>query len=256
MDAPFKLQSEKVAAYYNAWNEKYAKVYGSTIQAHRPASEQSLLDYCIQTAGLKDGQKILDAGCGYCGPSIYFARKLKVSIDALTISIKQVEEAGKKIAESKLNGSIQVKCGDYHELDNLYPANSFDRVLFLESLGHAGNAAKVIESAYKVTKPGGEIYIKDFYPKKTGNVDFQAKVERVVANLNNNYSYNALDLSETISALRKSNFEIVFIKQIEFINDAFIKNEFEKLFGISLFENMDEFYFAEWLELKCIKPFN
>lgn len=255
MEKLYKNQSEKVAAYYNEWNEKFIRIYGKTIQAHRPSSERDLMDYTIRSADLKDGHKILDAGCGNCGPSVYFADKLNVQVEAITISQKQAEEAQKKISENKLEKKINVQPGDYHELDLIYPHDSFDRVLFLESLGHAGLPSKVINAAYKVLKPGGEIYIKDFYPKTQDDENVRKKIKRVVDNLNNNYNYNTLDLTETINALRKSNFEIVFIKQIEFTNDAFIKNDFEEKFGIDLFGDIEEFYFAEWLEIKCIKPF-
>ena len=55
----YKEQSDKVAAYYNKWNEKYKQVYGTNIQAHRPPSDQDLMEYTIKSAGLADGQKIL-----------------------------------------------------------------------------------------------------------------------------------------------------------------------------------------------------
>ena len=250
----YKEQSDKVAAYYNKWNEKYKQVYGTNIQAHRPPSDQDLMEYTIKSAGLTDGQMILDAGCGNAGPAIYLATKFNVQIDGVTISSEQVAEGTKKVAETNLQNKVQIKQGDYHELDSLYPANSFDKVLFLEALGHAGNAYTVIKAAYQVLKPGGEIYIKDFYPKVTNNEEIREKIKQVVGNLNYHYSYNTLDLNETIKALRENNFEIIFIKQIDFKNDAAVKNDFEEKFGIDLFGKIEEFYFAEWLEIKCVKP--
>ena len=250
----YKTQSDKVAAYYNEWHRKYKQVYGKIIQAHRPPNDSDLLDYTIKSAGLNNGQKILDAGCGNCEPSVYFASKLNISIEAVTISSSQVEDAKSRISEKQLTNAIHVKQGDYHELDLLYPANTFDKVLFLESLGHSGDPAKVISGAYHVLKPGGEIYIKDFYPKKPNDAAIREKIDKVVANLNQSYQYNTLDLNDTITALRASNFEIGFIKQIDFKNDAAIKNDFEAQFGINLFGDIEEFYFAEWLEIKCFKP--
>jgi cyclopropane fatty-acyl-phospholipid synthase-like methyltransferase len=254
MEKSYKVQSDKVAAYYDKWHEKYKAVYGKTIQAHRPPNDRDLMEYTVKSADLKDGQTILDAGCGNCEPSVYFATKFKIQIEALTISQQQVQEAAKRITENKLENAIHVRQGDYHELDLIYPANSFDKVLFLESLGHAGTPPAVISSAYKVLKPGGEIYIKDFYPKKPSDAGILKKINSIIDNLNHHYSYNTLDLNDTINALRASNFEIVFIKQIDFKNDASIKNDFEEKFGIDLFGEIEEFYFAEWLEIKCVKP--
>ncbi len=254
MSKSYKEQSDKVAAYYNEWNEKYTKIYGKTIQAHRPPDDYDLMEYTTKSADLKDGQKILDAGCGNCGPSIFFASKFDIRVEAITISSLQVLEATKRIAENELQDKIHVCEGDYHELDLIYPVDSFDRILFLEALGHAGNPSKVIQAAYKVLKPGGEIYIKDFYPKVTRNNEIRKKITRIVSNLNYHYSYNTLDLNDTITALRESNFEIYFIRQFGFKNDASIKNDFEERFGIDLFGEIEEFYFAEWLEIRCVKP--
>lgn len=254
MSNTYKEQSKKVADYYDKWNDRYDAVYGKIIQAHRPPNDEDLLNYTLTSAGLQDGQTILDAGCGNCGPAIYFAKALKVYVEGLSISPYQVEESKRRIAENGLQERISVTCGDYHELSGLYTANKFDRILFLESLGHAGNPSSAIASAYEILKPGGEIYIKDFYAKKSLDNLFQEKINQVVSNLNRHYSYNVMDLESTIGALRKSNFEIDFIKRIDFKNDASIKNDFEAQFGIDLFEGMEEFYFAEWLEIKCFKP--
>lgn len=254
MKESYKIQSHKVASYYNDWSEKYKQVYGKIIQAHRPPNDHDLLEYTIQSAQLNDGQNILDAGCGNCEPSVYFASKFDVQIEALTISKQQVVESKQRIEETGLKDKIHVQQGDYHELDKIYPSDYFDKILFLEALGHAGEPALVIDSAYKVLKPGGEIYIKDFYPKTPTDELVAGKIQRIIENLNRHYSYNTLDLNETIKALRQSNFEIVFIKQIDFKNDAAIKNEFEEKFDIDLFGEIEEFYFAEWLEIKCVKP--
>jgi cyclopropane fatty-acyl-phospholipid synthase-like methyltransferase len=245
---------DKVAAYYNEWNERYKQVYGKTIQAHRPPNETDLMEYIIKSAEINDGQRILDAGCGNCGPSIYFATKFSIQIEALTIASQQVEESKSRIAQAKLGSKINVMQGDYHELEKIYPADYFDKVLFLEALGHAGEPSAVIDAAYKVIKPGGEVYIKDFYPKTPKDESTLRRISRIVENLNRHYSYNTLSFNDTIRSLRESNFEIVFIKQIDFKNDAFVKNDFETKFGIDLFGEIEEFYFAEWLEIKCKKP--
>lgn len=250
----YKEQSKKVADYYDNWNSRYDAVYGQIIQAHRPPNDEDLLNYTMTSAGLQSGQIILDAGCGNCGPAIYFAKKLSVQIEGLSISQKQVAQSKRRIIENGLQDKITVICGDYHELSRLYNADKFDRVLFLESLGHSGNPSSAIASAYNILKPGGVIYIKDFYAKKSYDKQFQDKINRVVGNLNRHYSYNVMDLESTVDALRKANFEVDFIKRIDFKNDAAVKNDFEAQFGIDLFEDMEEFYFAEWLEIRCFKP--
>src|SRR6187402_2801044 len=75
---PFKLIGAKpivddhtsdVAAFYNQNTDKFLEVYGEVIQAFRTKDVSIYLDYTIENAELKDGQKILDAGCGVGGPA-------------------------------------------------------------------------------------------------------------------------------------------------------------------------------------------
>ena len=62
-----------VAEYYNQWNERYRSIYGEVIQAFRPTDTHQLLQYTMQSMGLQDGMKLIDAGCGFAGPSVFFA---------------------------------------------------------------------------------------------------------------------------------------------------------------------------------------
>lgn len=51
---------------------------------------------------------------------------------------------------------MTVSQGDFHQLASLYPAETFDRVLFLESICHAEDYRAALSGAYAVLKPSGE----------------------------------------------------------------------------------------------------
>ena len=106
----------------------------------------------------------------------------------------------------------------------------------------------------KFLKPGGYIYIKDFYRKEVGDAELQQKIDKVINNIDKHYSYNTLRLAEVITALRYCNLEIQFIKKIEFADDTSIRAAFETHLNIDIFEGMPEFFPAEWLEIKVVKP--
>jgi len=140
----------------------YCSTYGDVIQAYRPSNVEDLLIHELEASGLQDGMKILDAGCGVCGPAIWFASHRDVLVEAITISPVQAELAKRAVANSGLEHKINVQQGDYHNIDSLFPSEIFDRVLFLESLCHAEDYRQVLAGAGKVLKPDGLIYIKDF----------------------------------------------------------------------------------------------
>lgn len=56
-----------------------------------------------------------------------------------------------------LEAQVWVRQGDYHRLDELYPAEAFDVVYFLESFGHSHDQQKLFEAACRVLKPGGTL---------------------------------------------------------------------------------------------------
>jgi len=229
------------------------RIYGRVIQAFRPSSESKLLKYLAESIGLRKGMKILDAGCGVGGPAIWFASRKKISVEGLTISGKQVDMANQEITRRKLNDRVVVRKGDFHLISDNYMQNDFDGAIFLESLGHADNPEKVIDSASKVVRPGGFIYIKDFFKKESADQEFQHKVNVVIDRMNKHYCYNTLSLLPVLTALRKNDFEIDFIKRFDFNDDTSIRARFEEDQGIDIFEGFEGFWPAEWLEIRCVK---
>ena len=127
-------------------------------------------------------------------------------------------------------------------------------MLFLEALGHAARPDIVLAGAVRVLKPGGVLYIKDFYPRETDDPQLKVRIAKTVDNINREYYYNVLDLHETLTTLRKQGMTIGSIKPFEFESDIAVREEFERRFGIEVFEG-GEFVPAEWLEMKFEKTF-
>lgn len=243
--------AKNVEDYYDSTTGTYLKIYGEVIQAFRPSSQSKLLAYLKNSIGFKKGQKIVDAGCGVGGPALYFASKCNVQIHGLTISGVQAQIANEKIAQKKMHSKVSVIKGDYHEMSTLLPKASYDGVIFLESLGHAENPVQVINEVAQVIRPGGFIYIKDFFKKESKDATFQEKVDTVIERMNESYCYNTLQLLPILEALRANDFEIEFIKKFDFKDDTGIRAEFEKDQKIEIFKGFNEFWPAEWLEIKC-----
>lgn len=244
---------ENVQKYYDQKTNVYLKIYGDVIQAFRPSSEKSLLKYLSKSIGFKKGQHILDAGCGVGGPAVYFASEFNITIEGITISSIQASIANEKIRKKKLERKVTIIEGDYHKLLEKYPNKKFDGVIFLESLGHAFDPRDVIRQAATLTRAGGFIYIKDFFRKESNDADFQKKTDTVIERMNLHYEYNTLRLLPILEELRANNFEIEFVKKFDFKDDTKIRAKFETYEGINIFEGFEEFWPAEWLEIKCIK---
>ncbi len=260
-DVPKKtnIKNQEVATFYNEQTDTFLKVYGEVIQAFRTKDVSALLDHQKQAMGLSDGMKVLDAGCGVCGPAIYFAKQTNVSIDAITISYVQKEKAKLGIEQQNLSDKIKVIEGDYHLLEDYYPKDHFDVIYFLESFGHAYDHTKVLDSAWKVLKPGGLIYIKDLFVKKAIYKSMEAGIQKEIHNINTAYRYNVPDLNELLDHIRKKGFILSSLKTIDIPLEDFenltISNEFQNLTGINKIDNLREYVFpVDFFELKLIKP--
>lgn len=209
-----QYSTSDVKQYYDEMTPSYIAGFGEVFQGSRPESTDELVNYLIQAARLEDGFTVLDAGCGICGPAMMFAERCNLKIEAVTLSSVQVSEAQARIASKGLEQRITVRQGDYHKLGQLYPSNTFDRVLFLESLCHAEDYRKVLAQAKHVLKPGGFLYIKDFYAidhrSRPELLSLQAKDLKA---LNELYRLVTPDLPSTVDLISELGFEIFFMRK-------------------------------------------
>ncbi len=248
-----KSSPEQVRNYYNMMTQSYLDIYGDVIQAFRPSDTDKLLDYIGRSAGINWNVNVLDLGCGVAGPAIYFAKRWNANVDGVTISEVQIKEGNNKIEKADLDNKIKLYLGDYHHLDsNMIKDNYYDVVLYLESLGHSNDVQSAIQQAADKLKTGGVLYIKDFYKKKVENKNEQQKIDKIIDNINQHYSYNTLDLDELRISIKNAGLEIKFVKPFDFIDDINVRFEFEKENKLDIFEGL-EINPADWLEIKCMK---
>lgn len=251
--------SEDVKNFYNSNTDKFMEVYGEVIQAFRTKDVKDYLDYTIQNAELRDGQKVLDAGCGVGGPASYFASQLDIEITGVTISDYQVSKSKEVLAQKTLKGSVEIVQGDYHEIDSIFGENVFDRVLFLESFGHSSRQNLLLEKAYKVLKPGGILYIKDLFKREHPNEEDGKKIDAIIDAINEAYSYNVADFTEVMKTVRRLNFILLFVKTPEVVTEQFehltISNDFQNLFDIGKIISWENYVFPiDFYEVKLMKP--
>jgi len=247
--------SEDVKRYYNERTGAYLKGFGEVFQGSRPASTTDLLNYIIEAAELWDGVRILDAGCGICGPAIFFAQKRNLTVEALTISAVQVAEALQRIQALDLEKRITVREGDFHNLATIYDADSFDRILFLETICHARDYRTVLEQAMKILKPGGLLYIKDFYCQ-----DFRSKPDLIeiqlddLRALNRCYCLVLPDLPSLLDLVSELGFVLGYLRKPGYnaVFEPWIN--FDRITGQPWTPRLPYFELIAGVELCCRKP--
>lgn len=245
---------EKVAEFYDTYTTKFLEIYdGKTIQGYRPPSILELHEYTAKMAALTDGLNVIDVGCGVCGPAVFFAKKYNLKIEGITISNQQKIIGEEYVRSEHLENKITITLGDFHYLENFFAENYFDRAMFIESIGHSYNLEKAIQSISKVLKKGAKIYIKEVFRKKSYNKAKQDEIDTFFEKMNACYAYNTPYLEDLIHHLRQNEFEIDFIKKIDYQNDTSFRDLFEETNNINLFENDKYYNPGEWLEILCTK---
>jgi ubiquinone/menaquinone biosynthesis C-methylase UbiE len=144
-----------------------------------------------------------------CGPSIDIASSVAdVRIDAVTICEAQARSAAALIREAGLSGRIHVQICDFHRLP--FKPQSFDVVLFFESFGYSYDLRRVLEESFRVTRPGGTLYIKEVF--RRGH-PLSVKEHRELAEFNRTFAFDAPVLSEAAAAAQAAGYRDV--RQVE-----------------------------------------
>lgn len=202
--------TDDVRQHYKEYWKKYQEEYGSVLQAYRPADTEAMLSFELEFGKFEDGMHVLDAGCGVCGPAIYFAKQKKLKIKGITLSEEQKAIADSLIEKDQLKADIDVEIADFHQVAEIFEANTFDRVMFMESFCHSPNPYAVLTGVRKVMKPNGLLVIKDYVMHDARREPELHKEQQKFARLSfDSYKYHMMYLGQLKYLLKLSGFSIV-----------------------------------------------
>ncbi len=123
-------------SFFSQWLDK-SLTYSSAVYQNPNDSleqaQQNKYQKLIDLLEVKDGDKVLEIGCGWGGFSEYFAKNYNVTIDCITISNKQFEFTKKRINDAGLNNKVNVMFLDYRDLKEKY-----DRIASIEMIEAVG----------------------------------------------------------------------------------------------------------------------
>ena len=139
-----KSKSKKyISKHYDLGNNFFAEwldptlTYSSAIYKNESDNlenaQKNKYQKLIELLNIKDGNKVLEIGCGWGGFSEFLAKNFNVNIDCITISNKQYEFSKKRIFDAGLNNKVQVKFLDYRDLNDQY--DNIASIEMLEAVG-------------------------------------------------------------------------------------------------------------------------
>lgn len=123
-------------------------------------AEEHMLALYVERAQLKDGQTILELGCGWGSLSLYLAEKFpNARITAVSNSRTQKEYID---AEARKRGftHLRILTIDMNQFD--IAGGQFDRVVSVEMFEHMKNYDRLLANVARWLKPGGLLFVHIF----------------------------------------------------------------------------------------------
>ena len=134
---------ENIAKHYDLGNEFFSLWLDKTLTYSSAIFEeksQNLSDAqnnkyqkLINLIKPRNGDKVLEIGCGWGGFAEYLGKKYDVKLDCITISKKQYEYAKERIHKCGLNEKVNIQIKDYRDLKDKY--NSIASIEMIEAVG-------------------------------------------------------------------------------------------------------------------------
>jgi len=144
---------EEIKAFY----DQFASVYDVTSSWEKEAQE-----IAITKAGIEEGYKVLDVGCG---PGAVITKVAEIigssgKVYGLDLSEKMLEEAKKKAQSIGMQDRIELRKADIHE-ELPFEDDFFDVVIstYVFDLVDTPHISKVLSNMIRVLKPGGKLIL-------------------------------------------------------------------------------------------------
>ncbi|MHA1278830.1 MAG: class I SAM-dependent methyltransferase [Candidatus Helarchaeota archaeon] len=148
----------------------------SRIEAHKKHSKLEINEWILKQLHLKNGEKVLDLGCGTGKQTIPFKKKVGIegTVIGMDISEELLEEAKKKAEDA--NVSIQFLV---HDANNQFDFedNYFDVISCCFAIYYIDDLERIMQEFDRILKPGGRLFLAGPAPDNAATLhEFHQKV--------------------------------------------------------------------------------
>jgi cyclopropane-fatty-acyl-phospholipid synthase len=118
-------------------------------------AQQAKLALVCKKLGLKQGERVLDVGCGWGSFAIHAASHHGVEVLGVTLAEQQVKLGRERVAAAGLSDRVELRLADYRELGE----RSFDAISSIGMVEHVGEERidLYMRTLHGLLKPGGRI---------------------------------------------------------------------------------------------------
>jgi len=95
-------------------------------------AQQNKIDHIVKKLDIKEGQKILEVGCGWGGMAFEIAKQKTCEVTGISLSKNQIKYCQEKAKQLGLNNQVKFELIDYREIkghyDRIYSVGMFEHV--------------------------------------------------------------------------------------------------------------------------------
>jgi cyclopropane-fatty-acyl-phospholipid synthase len=143
---------------------KYSScLYDAGVTTLAQAEERALAETCLH-ADLKDGQDVLELGCGWGSLSLWMAEHYPASRITAVSNSRSQREAIEATAREKGFSNLTVITCDMNDFDAV---GRFDRVVSVEMFEHMANWRALLERVNGWLRPDGRLFLHVFTHRQT-----------------------------------------------------------------------------------------
>ncbi|MFJ5967710.1 class I SAM-dependent methyltransferase [Streptomyces sp. NPDC093060] len=159
-----RSDKEAISHHYDVGNDFYEIVLGPSMVyscaywedgGTLESAQRDKLELVCAKLGLKEGQRLLDVGCGWGSMAIHAAREHGVSVVGVTLSQEQAAYARKRVADEGLTDRVEIRVQDYRDVVD-GPYDAISSIGMAEHVG-AERYLAYARSLYALLKPGGRL---------------------------------------------------------------------------------------------------
>jgi cyclopropane-fatty-acyl-phospholipid synthase len=145
-------------------NRKYSCCYWPQDIVNLDEAEAAALAMTVERAGIEDGMRVLDLGCGWGSLSLWIAEHFpRCQVTSVSNSLSQREFITGLAAKRKVE-NIEVIVCDMNDFD---APGSYDRVVSIEMFEHMRNYGELFRKIDRWLSPGGKFFMHIFCHRTT-----------------------------------------------------------------------------------------
>ncbi|MDM7924404.1 MAG: class I SAM-dependent methyltransferase [bacterium] len=158
------------------WFQDWSNDYDATLGRMR--RHLRMLDLVTAASGVRDGDRVLDIGCGTGLLSLRFLKAANCTVVGIDKSAGMRACFRRKIRGTALERRVEVRNGDAARLDP--DLGRFDVIASTVTLHHVKNKLPMIRSIRSRLKPGGRFVIGDVDLDTTGSLADPKRLGRIL----------------------------------------------------------------------------